>query len=49
VRTGSIDRKKLCTLAREQHCLIADMAGEHATVAKVSSWDASSQIGTGGC
>jgi len=48
VRTGSINRKKLCALAREQDCLIADMAGKHATVAKVISWDASSQVGTDG-
>jgi len=36
-------------LARQQDCLIADMTGQHATVAKVIRRDASSQVGTNGC
>ena len=49
VCTGSINRKELCALARQQDCLIADMTGQHATVAKVIRRDASSQVGTNGC
>jgi len=46
VRTGSINGKELCALARQQDCLIPDMTGKHATVAKVVSRDTGSQVGT---
>jgi hypothetical protein len=49
VCTGSINRKELCTLARKQDCLVADVTGKHAAVTQVISRDASSQVGTDRC